>query len=388
MISIKKKEVPSNTPSTTSTSTTLSCGPKDLRDKTYEGKTDWSMCVFVFCFSPTATTTPFFRLFDFFFLGSSSSISCFADTKNNSESTPLSRMNRILLLLGIVGPWACALQAPAVSGTFSLRPTRRGRLAQSLPESAISETSSSTEHDAEEEESDSKSILQFRALINSESSPLEYSSKDEVEAFFTCPNNRNMFITAGGKREYEQVAITSEILTEWEQICQQEGMAIPKATDEAFAVKTGGIKFPGLTLETRATMGIKLVGKESGPTYEVTLIGDDRKVKGLPPVVYLFNRLTGGGSDNGSSQNLSTTQIVCEFDNDTSTVVFKTTTRFIINIRFPSILMKIIPTSKEKAEAQGSQAITKAVGKDIQDSMVVFEEAYLASFATEQSGSM
>jgi hypothetical protein len=230
------------------------------------------------------------------------------------------------------------------------------------------------------EEEDAKCTLQFRADINTESNVLSYSSKDEVQAFFTCPNNRNLFITAGGKREYQKLEISPDILADWARICASEGNTIPNASDEVFTVKTGGMSFPGLTLETRATMGIKLVEMESGPTYEVTLIGDDRKVKGLPPVVYIFNRLTGGGSGSGSSNNISTTKIICEFDTENSNVIFKTSTQFIINVRFPSILMKIIPTSKEKAEEQGSQAITKAVGKDIETSMVAFEKAYREAF--------
>ena len=257
-----------------------------------------------------------------------------------------------------------------------------------LWESTISKESAleETEKDVIEEEAGGKCTLQFRADINTESSALPYSSREKVEAFFTCPDNRNLFITAGGKREYEKVESSDSdaLLASWTRICAQEGNAIPDESDEIFTVKTGGISFPGLTLETRATMGIKLVEKESGPTYEVTLIGDDRRVKGLPPVVYIFNKLTGGGGDasveSGSSDNVSTTNIICEFNQESSNVTFKTSTQFTINIRFPSILMKIIPTSKEKAEEQGSQAITKAVGKDVEQSMVVFEEAYRKAF--------
>jgi hypothetical protein len=227
------------------------------------------------------------------------------------------------------------------------------------------------------EAGDKKSELQFRADINTASNALSYSSREEVEAFFTCPNNRHLFITAGGVREYEKLEMKAEILADWARKCELEGNAIPNDSDEVFAVKTGGMSFPGLSLETRATMGIKLVERESGPTYEITLIGDDRKVKGLPPVVYIFNRLTGGGgSDSGSSHNLSSTKIMCDFNAEDSNVMFRISTQFLINVRFPSVLMKILPTTKEKAEEQGSLAITKVVSSDIEKSMAAFEVAY------------
>jgi len=254
-----------------------------------------------------------------------------------------------------------------VGGTFDLRES-----STTIPENHIGTDVV--------EETDSKSTLQFRADIQTSSSALPYPSREEVELFFNSPINRNLFITAGGKREYISLDVTTDLLEAWTRICVKEGLTIPNEKDEIFTVKTGGMGFPGLSIETRATMGIKLVETESGPTYEVTLIGDDRKVKGLAPVVYIFNKLTGGGEGSGSSDNVAVTKIMCEFNSDTSNVTFKTSTQFTIKVRFPSILMKIIPTTKEKAEEQGSQAITKAVGVDVEKSMVAFEEAYRKVF--------
>ncbi len=225
-----------------------------------------------------------------------------------------------------------------------------------------------------------KSELKFVGKINQVSNPLPYTSRDDVVAFFTCPQNRNMFITAGGKRECKMIPMNPEILEQWTRISHQEGGSVPEPHDEVFTVRTGGVKFPGLTLETSATMGIKFIEEDIGPKYEVTLIGDERKVTGLPPVVYLFNRLTGGGGENGTSNSLSTTYILCDFSQEDSKVIFKTDTILTVTIRFPSILLKILPTNKEKAEEQGSQAITKAVAKDVAASMTAYEEAYRKMF--------
>jgi len=252
------------------------------------------------------------------------------------------------------------------------------------PVTATKDVSASSESTAESSneriEDSSNAELKFVAQINTESSALPYTSKDDVISFFKSSQNRNMFITAGGKRECQRQSLTPEILRDWTEICRKEGMAPPDETDEVFVVKTGGVQFPGLTLEASAIMGVKLTEDGTDPKYVVTMIGDERKAKGLPPVVYIFNKLTGGGSKNGSSANLSFTDIVCEFiDGDEPKVVFKTDTRFVITVKFPAFLMKILPTNKEKAEEQGSQAIKKAVSKDVEASMLAYEEAYLNS---------
>jgi hypothetical protein len=261
-----------------------------------------------------------------------------------------------------------ASRLPRVWSGFPLCMTTKDRTSESRSE----------EIDTTEEQSNSE--LKFIGEIGTVSSALPYKSKDDVVSFFKCPENRNLFITAGGKRECKMLPMTPELLEEWTTICEQEGKTLPDEMDEIFTVKTGGVHFPGLTLETSATMGIKLTEKEFGPLYEVAMIGEERKVKGLPPVVYLFNKLTGGGSGNGTSNSISTTDIVCDFGQEDSKVVFKTDTSLVFTVRFPSVLMKILPTNKEKAEEQGSVAITKAVAKDIEASMVAYEEAYRSLF--------
>ena len=230
-------------------------------------------------------------------------------------------------------------------------------------------------------EEQSKSELKFVGKIQQVSSALSYTSKDEVVAFFTCPKNRNMFITAGGKRDCFLTPMTPEILHEWTKISQRDGGMIPDLDDEVFTVKTGGVQFPGLTLETSATMGMKLINEDYGPKYEVVLIKDERKVTGLPPVVYLFNRLTGGGGgESGSSSTASTTYITCDFSQQDSKVIFTTDTILSVTVSFPSLLLKLLPMNKAKAEEKGSLAITQAVAKDVAASMIAYEEEYRKAF--------
>lgn len=249
-----------------------------------------------------------------------------------------------------------------------------------LAEKHVSSDETETYDDVKNTKS-SKAELKFGAEINTKSNPLSYDSKEEVISFFKNPQNRNLFITAGGKRDYQTMSMTSDILRDWTKQCEHMGTALPDENDEVFTVKTGGVQFPGLKLETSAIMGIKLIEKDGGLKYQITLIGDDRKVKGLPPVVSVFNKLTGGGSESGSSSNLSTTNIICDFGEEESKVAFKAETFLTVHIKFPAILLKILPTSKEKAEEQGSQSIYNSLSKDVQASMEAFEETYLELFS-------
>lgn len=236
-----------------------------------------------------------------------------------------------------------------------------------------------SDSETEGETTVSKAELRFVGKFQTSSEPLPYKSKKDVMGFFQCPNNRNMFVTAGGKRECDAVEMTETILENWTRLCAaEEGCVLPIATDEVFTVKTGEVHFPGLTLVTSATMGMKLVEqKSSHPTYQVTMIGDDRQVTGLRPVVFLFNKLTGGNS--GSANNTSTTHIICDFTSKNE-VIFRTDTEITIRVKFPAMLMKLLPISKEKAEEEGSQSISKAVSKDVAESMRSFEEAYRLKF--------
>ena len=110
----------------------------------------------------------------------------------------------------------------------------------------------------------------------------------------------------------------------------------------------------------------------------MTLIGEERTVKGLPPVVWIFNKLTGAGTSGGEggSTTKSLTTVRYEITDD-SKVVFQTDSFLSVTVKFPAVLLKILPTNKEKAEERGGKAITKAIRKDLEDSMKAFEEAYL-----------
>lgn len=233
----------------------------------------------------------------------------------------------------------------------------------------------------ESTQNDKTSKLTLAAKIKLTSQPLPLKEGEEqLQRFFQLPEHRNLLVTAGGKRPCDEIELTPELVQEWKTAC--EGVAAsqtPNENDTAVLVKTGGIDLPGLHLVSLTKIGVKLIEKTEArsPQYEMTLIGDERTVKGLPPVVWIFNKLTGASSGGeGGTTTKSLTTVRYEIT-DNSKVVFQTDSFLSITVKFPAVLLKILPTNKEKAEETGSKAITKAVQKDLEASMKSFEEAYL-----------
>jgi hypothetical protein len=158
------------------------------------------------------------------------------------------------------------------------------------------------------EETKGNTNLKFEGKINQSSNPLPLISKDKLESFFQLPENGALLATAGGKRAWEEIKLSSELLEEWKKVCDIVGSKYPDENDAVISVKTGGVDFPGLHLKTVAKIGVKLIRDpdESSLRYEYSLLGDERTVSGLPPVVWIFNKLTGAGDEKDGKQESST----------------------------------------------------------------------------------
>ena len=87
--------------------------------------------------------------------------------------------------------------------------------------------------------------------------------------------------------------------------------------------------------------------------------------------------------DNTSSSSLSITSYNRTDDGQT-TITAKSS--IVIKVSFPAVLLKILPTNKEKAEETAGNAIRKTIEKDVDASMISFEKAYM-KFAEEASES-
>lgn len=220
--------------------------------------------------------------------------------------------------------------------------------------------------------------LELKGGVEVISSPLQRLPSDKMASFFKSIEIRNLLITAGGKRSCEELSASEEVLEEWTAACGVVGAQPPDESDRPISVKTGGIDFPGLHLVSTAKIGSKLV-QEGRLRYEFVLIGDEQTVTGLPPVVWIYNKLTGSGNDgekgSGNSSVSSLTTISYAETEDGKTIITSKAS-LSINVNFPSILLQILPTNKAKAEETGGKALRRTLKKDVTASMEAVEKAY------------
>ena len=236
-------------------------------------------------------------------------------------------------------------------------------------------------------ESEKGTRLEFKGDIEVVSDPLPSLPDDEMTAFFETPESRNLLATAGGKRSCEEISPTDDLLEEWKIACDIVGGQYPDESDSVLSVTTGGIDFPGLHVVSKANIGVKFI-QEPSPRYEFVLIGDERTVKGLPPVKWIFKKLTGSGGDESSSTSTKSLSIVSyDRTDDGKTTTITTKSSISIELSFPTVLLKILPTSKEKTEKTGGKAISSTVEKDVQEAMKAFQEEYMKVLAAAETSS-
>ena len=264
---------------------------------------------------------------------------------------------------------------------FAIEPNRRSfhRLGRvSIPRFTVGEENAIAEA-TEEETTTAKLVLRTEYSRESEPSPI--GSSEMTLDFFRDPKNRNILVSGGDGVLTHAVPPNPALLARWKKRAADLGATEPEATDTIISVQTGAISFPGLRLVSEAIIGAKFLlpaDASSFPAYEFVLIDDTREVSGLRPIVWIYNQLTGADKDNETSP-VSLSRFTAHRSKDGDSVIFKIDSFLEITIRFPALLLKIIPSSKEKAEERGGAAVRKALSKDIDRAVACFRDAYAAS---------
>lgn len=263
--------------------------------------------------------------------------------------------------LNVVTPSSCPAAAAAAAAT-----------------AATDETTSDTIKGQATEEAS----LVIRADYVGKSEPAPASSTEAMQEFFQDSSSRDCLISAGNTRETHPVPTTNKLLERWKVRAFALGAEEPSASDEIISVNTGGIKFPGITIQTTSLMGTKLLlptKKTKCPSYEFILIQDEREVVGLRPIVWVYNQLVGGKDKEKETAPMCMSRITACPSSDNKNVTFQIDTFLEIRISFPAILLKILPVSKEKVEARGVKAIQRMLKKDIDVSLTKIRELYIAA---------
>lgn len=138
--------------------------------------------------------------------------------------------------------------------------------------------------------------------------------------------------------------------------------------DAVYTVTTDGIQFPGLKLTSKASIGTsqKDTTNDTFPCLQLIFIKDEQKVEGTKLSCWIFNKLTGGDKRNGDEEQTTsaTTLITITTDGVENGFMIQVDTKLQVKVKFPAILLKILPVSKAKAEEQGTLSLEKVLDKD------------------------
>jgi hypothetical protein len=245
----------------------------------------------------------------------------------------------------------------------------------------IRRTASSSALDEEGEESSS---LTFVCRERYMSDPLPPTTPQDVLKFFQDLDTRVILVSAGLQRPVEIISeVSQDMMDCWKGRCYLVGAAEPSADDILCKTQTGGFAFPGVTVRTNAYIGTKVIPSREReyPTMEMVLIQDERIVTGLAPTVWLFNLLTGNSNSEESSKKSASADTVSRIsvmrqDNEDTLFVFDVYAK--IAVKFPKLLLNLLPVSRERAEEQGSAAIKKTLESDILMAVKVMVEKFEA----------
>lgn len=236
----------------------------------------------------------------------------------------------------------------------------------------------------DEEKGGEKTELVFSASVEKYSDPLPPDTTiADITEYLKNPVNRNALLSSGGSRAVEEIAISPELESLWREACEKEygREMLPKEGDCILATDSV-TKFPGLTMVNKVYNVARFGTKEASgmPNYTFLLVGEELSVSGLPPVVWIFNKLTGSEKKKESLQSngVCASSITVVKDTD-GQLVFSFIADIKIKINFPAVLLKILPTSKEKAEQTGSTSVRKAVERDVEVGVSGALETFLKS---------
>lgn len=232
---------------------------------------------------------------------------------------------------------------------------------------------------------ETKETLTFSVDYTLISDPIPAERKEEFLNLFQTNEICKSLLSAGGKRNVRESTLSPVFERYWDEISPGRD-----ADSKLFFTDTDS-KFPGLTLLSTICNGCNLVQDEAGrPKYEFVVLAEKQSVSGAPPVVWLFNKLTGDSRKNsGDFQKTvnAITSVASIVDCGDSIAL-----QFVVDVKiyvvFPRSLLKILPTSKEKMEEQGSASMRAAIVKDIDDAVAGTVNAFLNGTASSRHADM
>ena len=233
---------------------------------------------------------------------------------------------------------------------------------------------------------------------------LLFNSNDDASTIRLLPNKQ----------------VDETIMNLWCKQCQIVGGEPPDMIDNndvVFLVNTGGINFSGLKIKSNSYIGVKYLKQEDGerysdvvdhgddavvvvddndnnsnlskPQYQLVFIKDSQYAEGPRLLVWIYNQLTGRNNNNNSDNDQQSekeqsvhafSKFTFEITPDGKSLVFVVESKLEVIVKFPALLLKVLPVSKEKAEQQGSASVLKAMSTDIEAVLPKIRDSYRQTF--------
>mmetsp|Transcript_28482 Transcript_28482/g.40810 ORF Transcript_28482/g.40810 Transcript_28482/m.40810 type:complete len:326 (+) Transcript_28482:136-1113(+) len=246
--------------------------------------------------------------------------------------------------------------------------------------------------------------VRFRASKFACTAPLPMPPPEKtIDEFFLSKEHRNMLFSAGAEiREIDNPP--KELMdlfwneSETGRIECQMPPRDETAVTRIVEVTNPSMPFLGVKLLSVVTVGTQLLLGLDGngqikannslglPEFQFTLLDSFFIAEGPRPLVWLFQKITGrqeskdfSEKKSGQGNRIGTkgfTRIRTEMTED-GRVKFCTKARLESILRIPRLMVRLLPTSVENMEKQGSATLHNAIEKDISPALNRFGNAYL-----------
>eukprot|EP00580_Thalassiosira_gravida_P012314 CAMPEP_0201634628 /NCGR_PEP_ID=MMETSP0493-20130528/7479_1 /ASSEMBLY_ACC=CAM_ASM_000838 /TAXON_ID=420259 /ORGANISM="Thalassiosira gravida, Strain GMp14c1" /LENGTH=344 /DNA_ID=CAMNT_0048106497 /DNA_START=81 /DNA_END=1112 /DNA_ORIENTATION=+ len=219
-----------------------------------------------------------------------------------------------------------------------------------------------------------------------------------LHAFFALPQSAILLLRGSKNNQVVELeSVDEELLKRYRQSCDSVNALPPTSDDRFYEVTTSGVKFPGLTVMTAVTIGVKVTTQEDLPGYEFVLIKDSTYAEGNRLFVWFFNKATGKDNednvdddnnkydDHNQQSTFSMNKIsvvvpttTTSTSTENNTISFESNPYLRVQVQFPSFLMKAIPgATKKKSEKTGSDAMRKVLDADGPVALEAFQQEYV-----------
>jgi hypothetical protein len=200
--------------------------------------------------------------------------------------------------------------------------------------------------------SSSMMTLNFEGETSITSNPAKVVKGKSLHDFFALPHTAQLVLRGSKNNQIHEIEnVDAELFERYKRSCATLNASLPTADDRIFDVSTSAVSFPGLRVMSLVTIGVKIITKTDFlPSYEMVLIRDSTYAEGNRLFVWFFNKITGKNKVNAdgslSTKNDQTTFSLNRFGvvtKENGMISFRANASLIVQIRFPSFLMKAIP---------------------------------------------